>query len=186
MYKNIGKKIRGLAAVIGWIGMILCVLVGVIMCIAMIAMDGDMVLVGIGCLLGGFVGAIFWWIGTWMMYGFGELIVKTSEVADNTRPTAPTYGGYAPAPGRAATAYGAPTFVPPAQPKPQAPQAAPQPKPQAPQAAPQGQAPQAAAQQGQCEFCKQTAYVTAAKVPGLNREYKLCPQCMRQHNATKA
>ena len=85
MYKNIGKKIRGLAAVIGWIGMILCVLGGVIGCIACIAVDEDVILVGIGCLLGGFISAFFWWISTWLMYGFGELIVKTSEVADNTR-----------------------------------------------------------------------------------------------------
>lgn len=185
MYKNIGKKIRGLAAVIGWIGMILCVLGGVIGCIACIAVDEDVILVGIGCLLGGFISAIFWWIGTWLMYGFGELIVKTSEVADNTRNTAPTYGGYPPVNGRAANAYGAPAFVPQqAQARPQA-QPQPQSRPQSVhQPAPQPQAvPQPVAQE-QCEFCKQPAQLKQVKVPGLAREYKLCPQCIRQHNAS--
>ena len=185
MYKNIGKKIRGLAAVIGWIGMILCVLGGVIGCIACIAVDEDMILGCIGCLLGGFISAFFWWISTWLMYGFGELIVKTSEVADNTRNTAPTYGGYPPVNGRAANTYGAPAFVPQqAQARPQA-QPQPQSRPQsAYQPAPQPQAvPQPVAQE-QCEFCKQPAQLKQVKVPGLAREYKLCPQCIRQHNAS--
>lgn len=183
MYKNIGKKIRGLAAVIGWIGMILYVLVGIVMCIAMMA--DEEVGLGIVCLLGGILGAVIWWIGTWMMYGFGELIVKTSEVADNTRNTAPTYGGYPPVNGRAANAYGAPAFVPQqAQARPQA-QPQPQSRPQsAYQPAPQPQAvPQPVAQE-QCEFCKQPAQLKQVKVPGLAREYKLCPQCIRQHNAS--
>ena len=57
----------------------------------------------------------------------------------------------------------------------------------APMAAPQPMQqpvmqPQAAPQEA-CEFCKQTAQLKKVKVPGLAREYKLCPQCIRQHNA---
>ena len=183
MYKNIGKKIRGLAAVIGWIGMILCALAGVVCFIIMATQDE--IGLGIIALLGCLISAAFWWIGTWVMYGFGELIVKTSEVADNTRNTAPTYGGYPPVNGRAANAYGAPAFVPQqAQARPQA-QPQPQSRPQsAYQPAPQPQAvPQPVAQE-QCEFCKQPAQLKQVKVPGLAREYKLCPQCIRQHNAS--
>lgn len=185
MYKNIGKKIRGLAAFFGWAGMILNVLIGIVVCIAMCATGDDMIGVGIACLLGGFIGAVLSWIGSWFLYGFGELIVKTTEVADNTRSNAPTYGGYAPVNGRAANAYGAPAFVPQqAQARPQA-QPQPQSRPQsAYQPAPQPQAvPQPVAQE-QCEFCKQTAQLKQVKVPGLAREYKLCPQCIRQHNAS--
>lgn len=80
-YNNIGGKIQGLAKIIFIIGAIFSVIGG----IGMIgAFDGEALgfLTAIVVII---VGAIGSWIGSWMLYGFGELIVKTTEIAENTR-----------------------------------------------------------------------------------------------------
>ena len=84
MYNNIGAKIKVLAQVIAWVGIIGCVITG----FALIAQGADMryggealIGAGIGVLIGG---SLISWISSWLLYGFGELIVKTTEIAKNT------------------------------------------------------------------------------------------------------
>jgi hypothetical protein len=82
MYNNIGEKIKVLAQVIAWIGIIGNVIAGFIL-IAQGAdsYNGSEALIGVGILIGG---SLISWIFSWFMYGFGELIVKTTEIAKNT------------------------------------------------------------------------------------------------------
>ena len=80
----VGIKI--LAQIIAWVGMIGSAIVGIIM----IAQGSDMrsggeTLVGMSkgiCVI--IVGSLISWISSWFLYGFGELIEKTTEVARNT------------------------------------------------------------------------------------------------------
>ena len=82
MFNNIGKKIKTLAVVICWIGIVGSVLAGIIMCVS----DEDMIIFGLLTMI---AGALISWIGSFFMYGFGELIDKTAEIAANTRKEQP-------------------------------------------------------------------------------------------------
>lgn len=80
MYKNIGKKIKGLAKVLFIVEAIVVVLTGVI--IISLARDYTIFLVGMLVLI---IGPIVAWISSWLLYGFGELIDKTCDIERNTR-----------------------------------------------------------------------------------------------------
>lgn len=75
MFKNIGKKIKTLAQVICWIGIVCSVLSG----IGMMVSDSDMIVVGILMIP---VGALASWIGSFMLYGFGELVENSTVLAE--------------------------------------------------------------------------------------------------------
>ena len=87
MYSNIGKKLKGLAKALFIIDTIAVIIIGI-------------ALVGIGLLyyrilqyrffiFGGIaaivIGPVLSWISSWFLYGFGELIDKTSTIARNTQ-----------------------------------------------------------------------------------------------------
>lgn len=87
MFENIGRKIMMLAKVLCWIG-----IVGSVMC------GGALVAVGITgfggvpaytAILGGFavaaLGALFSWIGSFFVYGFGRLIENSDILVRNAR-----------------------------------------------------------------------------------------------------
>ena len=80
MYNNIGKKIKMLAKVICWIGIIASVIFGLFM----IAVGSQTYYGGGAIVVSGFiimiVGSLFSWIGSFFTYGFGELIDKTCEI----------------------------------------------------------------------------------------------------------
>jgi len=91
MWDNIGEKIKLLAKVIAWVGIISSVIGG----ISLISQGFDInqssrsgrdgglfILLGIASLIGG---SIISWISSFFMYGFGELIEKTSAIEKNTR-----------------------------------------------------------------------------------------------------
>lgn len=81
MYNNIGGKIKGLAKFICWLGIIASVGGGVTMFIV----AGNMysyyqtpyILGGIGIII---MGSIFAWLGSLLVYGFGELIVRAESI----------------------------------------------------------------------------------------------------------
>ena len=79
MFENIGSKIKALAKVICWVGIILSLIIGIIM----LASGGD-VGSGVGLVVI-IVGCLGSWIGSFFTYGFGELIEKTTEIAENTK-----------------------------------------------------------------------------------------------------
>ena len=80
MFNNIGGKIKALAKVICWIGIIASVIGGIGMMIA----DEDMILYGLFTAVGG---ALISWIGSFFTYGFGELIDNTSKLAAHAEKT---------------------------------------------------------------------------------------------------
>jgi uncharacterized OB-fold protein len=77
VYNNIGTKIKELAKFIAWMGII----GSAIICIILFVVDDDMAGICIGVLIGG---SLISWISSLFMYGFGELINKTTEIARNT------------------------------------------------------------------------------------------------------
>ena len=76
MFNNIGGKMKALAKMICTIGIIASVIGG----IALIG-SGVHAIFGILAMI---LGAFFAWIGTWVLYGFGELIEQTTTIARNT------------------------------------------------------------------------------------------------------
>ena len=77
MYKEIGKKIKKLAIVI----FVLEAIVFFIGEIILMAINNDLFLVGILMMI---IGPLLAWVSSFILYGFGELIDKTSEIANNT------------------------------------------------------------------------------------------------------
>ena len=75
MFENIGNKIKTLATVLTILGMAFSAVLALVMC-----SNGR---IGAGLLVL-FLGFVFSWIGSFCLYGFGELIEKTTEIAQNT------------------------------------------------------------------------------------------------------
>ena len=73
MFSNIGGKIQGVAKVVCWGGIIVSILAGIIM----IMIDDHLALAG---LLSAVVGSVGSWVSSLFLYGFGELIVKVTEI----------------------------------------------------------------------------------------------------------
>ena len=67
MFNNIGGKIKALAQVVCWIGIMCAVIVG----FGMIAMDEDAFVVGLVIII---IGSLISWISSFTLYGFGEII----------------------------------------------------------------------------------------------------------------
>ena len=92
MFNNIGGKIKTLAKVLCIIGIVLSIIWGLItMSTSAIALsrgnDSEFVIVLAAFLSGIFVaaiGSLLSWIGSFCLYGFGELIDKATEIAENT------------------------------------------------------------------------------------------------------
>ena len=78
MYDNIGNKIKILAKVT----FVLCAISSLLAGIVLMATSEYMVVAGLIIMV---VGSLFSWIASWFMYGFGELIEKTSAIERNTR-----------------------------------------------------------------------------------------------------
>lgn len=74
-FNNIGDKIKTLAVVVSIIGIIGSVIGGLFL------LEYD-TLTG---LLTAFLGSVLSWVSAFFVYGFGELIVKTTEIAKNTK-----------------------------------------------------------------------------------------------------
>ncbi len=79
MFYNIGEKIQGLATFIATIGIIISIIAGV----GFLAQGGAGVIIG---LIIAVVGSLASWIGSFLLYGFGELISNTQQIIENTRP----------------------------------------------------------------------------------------------------
>ena len=83
MFDNIGSKIKSLAKITCWIGIIFSVITSIIL----ISKGNNIAFLGyafsgIAFLL---IGPLCSWVGSFLLYGFGELIEKTTEIAENTR-----------------------------------------------------------------------------------------------------
>ena len=74
-FQNIGAKIKTLAVVVTILGIAVSVVAG-------LYMINDDALSGV---LVAFIGSVLSWISAFFVYGFGELIEKTTEIAKNTK-----------------------------------------------------------------------------------------------------
>ena len=80
MFKNIGGKIKGLAAFFAWVGIIGSILGGIGLMIAI--GDEIAIIAGIGIAV---AGSLVSWIGSFLLYGFGQLIYNSDIIAKNTQ-----------------------------------------------------------------------------------------------------
>lgn len=74
MFDNIGGKIKGLAMMFCWIGILSCIFIG----IAIILIDEDLAALG---LIVALAGSFFSWSGSFLLYGFGQLIENSDIIA---------------------------------------------------------------------------------------------------------
>lgn len=84
MFDNIGGKIKTLAKVVCWLGIIGSVITAIVMFVASgesYKTEGAYVGLGIAFLIGG---PLVSWISSFMCYGFGELIENSGIIARNT------------------------------------------------------------------------------------------------------
>lgn len=86
MFENIGEKIKSLAKILCWAGIVASVLIAIKFFIE--AEEGSYRTEDLYMTLGLiflFIGPLISWINSFFIYGFGELIERTNEVALNTR-----------------------------------------------------------------------------------------------------
>lgn len=77
MFNNIGAKIKTAAKVLCWIGIVACVIIGIVMMVA----SKQTVLTGLLVMI---VGSLASWISSFMMVGFGQLVENSNVIAANT------------------------------------------------------------------------------------------------------
>ena len=82
LYSNIGSKIKNWAK---WVFIVAAIasVIGAI-CMMASAEDSWMLVVGMIVLV---VGPLIAWVSSWLLYGFGEIIVKLTDIERNTRST---------------------------------------------------------------------------------------------------
>ena len=93
MFKNIGKKIKKLAAVMCIIGIVLWVIVGIGLMLSNMttasligasASAGTVIASIIAGVLVMVIGSLLSWISSWLIYGFGELVDNSCKIANKT------------------------------------------------------------------------------------------------------
>lgn len=77
VFHNIGKKMKGLAELVAVFGIILSVFFG------LVVMGEISTWIGLGITV---AGSLLSWISSFLLYGFGELVDKTSEIAHQLKP----------------------------------------------------------------------------------------------------
>ena len=80
MFNNVGGKIKTLAKITAWIGIIICVIYGFVLLVSV----EDMALVGLLIMT---VGSLASWISALVLYGFGELIENSGIIANKKEKT---------------------------------------------------------------------------------------------------
>ena len=75
VFDDIGGKIKTLAKVLTVIGIAASIILGLVLI-------SDVPWLGVGIIV---FGSLFSWIGSFLLYGFGELIDNTAVIAGNTR-----------------------------------------------------------------------------------------------------
>jgi len=93
MFKNIGKKIKVLAKVLCWIGIVCSIIIGLLVIIAGLAGgvtadvgDSSVAVSGVvAVIIGIFIiifGVLCSWIGSFTTYGFGEIVDNVKKIND--------------------------------------------------------------------------------------------------------
>lgn len=74
MFANVGSKIKALASFFCWGGIIASVIGGIIV----ITLDEDLVWAGLAVII---IGSLLSWVSSFVLYGFGELVVNSAIIA---------------------------------------------------------------------------------------------------------
>ena len=83
MYKHIGHKIKVLAQVIAWLGIIGSCILGIAAGLSLgYAADEAILGILLGILVAG-LGSLFAWIGGFLLYGFGQLVDNSDKMAES-------------------------------------------------------------------------------------------------------
>ena len=83
MFDHIGGKIKTVAKAVCWIGISLSILLGLILLIALSTINPALgFAVAIPVMI---LGAFLSWIGSFTLYGYGELIELTAKIEQNTK-----------------------------------------------------------------------------------------------------
>lgn len=83
MFDNIGSKIKTLATVIAWTGIIASLLTGFVL----MAEDAGAAFIGLLIMV---IGSLMSWVGSFMTYGFGHLIENTDKLVAKQKDTTPS------------------------------------------------------------------------------------------------
>ena len=83
MFNNIGGKIKSLAKISAYIGILGSIVVGVLFFVLGIISFNPLLVVFAFVI--GLGGSLCSWMSVFLFYGFGELIDKATEIADNTK-----------------------------------------------------------------------------------------------------
>ena len=83
MFNNIGRKIKIYAEVVSWIGIIICIIFGVILIISGVNESIGLIFSG---LLIALVGSLFCWISSFFLYGFGQLVENSDILVETLAP----------------------------------------------------------------------------------------------------
>ena len=70
MFNNIGKKIKKLAQFGCWVGIICCIITGIVFLI-LTSVQSEFVIFGLLVLI---LGPILMWIGSWVLYSWGDTV----------------------------------------------------------------------------------------------------------------
>ena len=81
MFENIGGKIKVLAQVVCWIGIVVSVIYG--LTIIKTEYITELKALGFAVMV---LGSVLSWIGSFLLYGFGELIEKVTVIAEKMEP----------------------------------------------------------------------------------------------------
>lgn len=73
MFDNIGGKIKTLAHILCWVGIVSCLITG----IALMVADSDLLLAGLLTMIGG---SLFSWVSSFVLYGFGQMIENSDTI----------------------------------------------------------------------------------------------------------
>ena len=72
MFDNIGKKIKGFATFLTWVGIICSVITGIILLIAKATVVGFAVML---------IGSLSSWVSSFILYGFGQIVSSNESAA---------------------------------------------------------------------------------------------------------
>ncbi len=74
MFSNIGKKIKTLAGILAWTGIIVSIIIGVAFCVI-----GGTVFIIVGPIIM-ILGSIISWVSAFAIYGYGQMIENTNMI----------------------------------------------------------------------------------------------------------
>jgi len=102
MFSNIGEKIKKLAAIICWIGIICSLILGIVVVVApnsinynynyrvnvngtTVASSNNVAAQVVTGVILFVIGSLASWIGSFLLYGFGELVSNSKKIADSLK-----------------------------------------------------------------------------------------------------